>query len=60
MDKLLSEYYKLFPNAHFCFEWFDIPQNEQMEILKECIKDKKDISQTELFKKYEETVIDDE
>ena len=60
MDKLLNEYYKIFPNAHFCYEWFDIPNEDKIEILKEAIKDKKDISQTKLFKKYEETVIDAE
>lgn len=60
MDKLLNEYYKLFPNATFCYEWFDIPQEEQIKILKEAIKDKKDITQTKLFEKYEETIKDAE
>ena len=60
MDKLIEEYYKLFPNARFFPEWFDIPTEDQIEMLKEAIKDKKDITQTKLFKKYEETVIDAE
>ena len=59
LNQLIEEYYKLFPNAHFCYEWFDMSQNEQIKILKECIKDKKDISQTKLFEKYEEKVIFD-
>lgn len=58
MEKLLQEYYKIFPNAHFCYEWFKIPKKEQIEILKEAIKDKKDITQTKLFEKYQETCID--
>lgn len=58
MEKLIEEYYKIFPNAHFFPVWFDIPNEEKIEILKEAIKDKKDITQTKLFKKYEETVID--
>lgn len=58
MEKLLQEYYKIFPNAHFFPEWFDIPNEGKIEMLKEAIKDKKDITQTKLFKKYEETVID--
>ena len=59
LNQLIEEYYKIFPNASFCYEWFDIPQNEQIEILKEAIKDKKDITQTKLFDKYQEKVIFD-
>ena len=58
MEQLIEEYYKLFPNAHFFNEWFDIPNEEKIEMLKEAIKEKKDITQTKLFKKYEEKVID--
>lgn len=56
MEKLLKEYYKLFPNANFFPEWFDIPRQEKIEILKEAIRDKKDITQTKLYEKYEERV----
>lgn len=58
MDELLKQYFELFPNDSLFDEWFDIPKKEQIEMLKESIKDKKDISQTKLFKKYEEKVID--
>lgn len=58
MENLIKEYYKLFPNAHFFPEWFNIPNEEKIEMLKEAIKDKKDITKTKLYKKYEETVID--
>jgi len=58
MEKLLQDYYKIFPNAKFFPEWFDIPKEEKIEILQEAIKYKKDVSQTKLFKKYEETIID--
>ena len=57
MKKLLNEYYKIFPNASFFPEWFNIPKEEKIKMLKEAIKDKKDITQTKLFKKYEEIVI---
>lgn len=57
MDKLLKEYYKLFPNTRFFPEWFDIPNKEKIEILKEAIKDKKNIIETKLYERYEETVI---
>ena len=59
MEKLLKEYYKIFPNANFFPEWFEIPTQEKIEMLKEAIKDKKDITQTKLFEKYEERVIID-
>lgn len=58
MDELLKQYFELFPNDSLFDEWFDIPKEEQIEMLKESIKDKKDISQTKLFKKYEEKVMD--
>lgn len=58
MDNLIKEYYRLFPNAYFFPEWFDIPNEEKIEMLKEAIKDKKNITETKLFKKYEETGID--
>lgn len=57
MEELINKYYKIFPKAHFTPEWFDIPNKEKIEILKEAIKDKKDITQTKLYKKYEERVI---
>lgn len=58
MEELIKEYYKIFPNTHFFPEWFEILKQEKIEMLKEAIKDKKDLSQTKLFKKYEEKVID--
>ena len=58
MDNLIKEYYKIFPGAIFPYEWFDIPNEDKVEMLKEAIKEKKDISQTKLFKKYEEGIID--
>ena len=60
MEELLKEYFILFPNDGLFPEWFEIPDEEKIEMLKEAIKDKKDISQTKLFKKYEETVSDDD
>lgn len=56
LKELLEEYYQLFPNDGLFPEWFEIPENEKIEMLKEAIRDKKDLSQTELFKKYEEKV----
>lgn len=60
MDNLIKEYFKIFPSATFPYEWFDIPNEDKVKILKEAIKDKKDITQTKLYKNYEETVIDAE
>ena len=57
MDKLLQEYYKLFPNARMFPEWFELSDKLKIETLKEAIRDKKDLSQTKVFKKYEEKVI---
>ena len=54
MDKLLQEYYKLFPNARMFPEWFELSDKLKIEALKEEIRDKKNLSQTKLFKKYEE------
>ena len=59
LNQLIEEYYTIFPNASFCYEWFEIPVDEQIEILKEAIKDKKDITETKLFEKYQEKVIFD-
>ena len=56
---LLEEYYKLFPNEQLFPEWFDISNSEKIEMLNEAIKDKKDLSQTKVFDKYQEKVIDD-
>ena len=56
MDKLLQEYYKLFPNARMFPEWFELSDKLKIEALK-AIRDKKDLSQTKVFKKYEEKVI---
>ena len=57
MDKLLQEYYKLFPNARMFPEWFELSDKLKIEALKEAIRVKKDLSQTKVFKKYEEKVI---
>ena len=32
MEKLLKEYYKLFPNSHFFHEWFEIPTKENRKL----------------------------
>jgi len=58
--QLLEEYYKLFPNEQLFPEWFDISNREKIEMLNEAIKDKKDLSQTRIFDKYQEKVTDDE
>lgn len=58
MDKLLKEYYKIFPNARFSAEWFDLPNELKYDALKEAVEDKKDISQTKIFKIYVEKVTD--
>ena len=58
LKELLKEYSKLFPNDGFFPEWFDIQNEEKIEMLKEAIKDKKDLSQTKIFEKYQEKVID--
>lgn len=60
ISNLINEYYKLFPNAHFFPEWFEIPDSEKIEMLKEAIRDKKDLSQTKLFERYQEIVKFDE
>lgn len=57
LDKLLQEYYKLFPNARMFSEWFELSDKLKIEALKEAVQDKKDLSQTKVFKKYEEKVI---
>ena len=57
MNKLLQEYYKLFPDARIFPEWFELSDKLKIETLKEAIRDKKDLSQTKVFKKYEEKVI---
>ncbi len=56
--ELLNEYFKLFPNDGLFPEWLDAPSEDKIEMLKEAIKDKKDIPETKLFKeKYEEKVL---
>ena len=60
LEELIKEYYKLFPNARFFCEWFDIPTEDKIEMLKEAIKDKKDITQTKLFEEHTEKVIYEE
>lgn len=57
IDKLLKEYYKLFPNARLFSEWFDLSDKLKVEALKEAIRDKKDLSQTKVFRELEEKVI---
>ena len=57
IDKLLQEYYKLFPDARLFPEWFELPDKLKIDTLKEAIRDKKDLSQTKIFKEYEEKVI---
>ena len=59
LNQLIEEYYTIFPNANFFPEWFDIPNKDKIEMLKEAIKDKKDLSETKLFDKYQEKVIFD-
>ena len=59
LKDLIDEYYKLFPNDELFPEWFDIPEREKIEMLKEAIRDKKDLTETKLFKKYEEGVFFD-
>lgn len=56
LKDLIDEYYKLFPNDGLFPEWFDIPNREKIEMLKEAIRDKKNLTETKLFKKYEEGV----
>jgi len=56
IKQLLEEYYKIFPNDGLFPQWFDIPNDEKIEMLKEAIKDKKDLSQTKVFDKYCERV----
>ena len=58
MEELIKEYYKIFPNAVFSAEWFDLTDEVKYDVLKEAIKDKKDISQTKMFKIYVEKVTD--
>ena len=57
IDKLLEEYYKLFPRDGLFPEWDEVPNNEKKEMLEEAINEKKDISETKLFEKYQEEVI---
>lgn len=57
LKTLLDEYHKLFPKDHFFPEWFDIPNREKIIMLKEAIQEKKDLSQTKLFDKYQEKVV---
>lgn len=58
VKELLKEYFTLFPNDGLFPEWNDIPNEEKKEMLKEAIKDKKDIAETKIFKeKYEEKVL---
>ena len=59
LKTLLDKYYKLFPNEQFFPEWFDISNREKIIMLKEAIQEKKDLSQTRLFDKYQEKVIRD-
>jgi hypothetical protein len=60
LDELLKEYFKLFPKDNFFPEWYDASNEDKIEMLKEAIKEKKDISETKIFKeKYEEKVIYD-
>ena len=58
MEELLKEYYKLFPNDGLFPEWVNMSKEEKIEMLKEAIKEKRDLTQTKLFKKYEEKIID--
>lgn len=54
--ELLKEYYKMYPNDGLFPEWFDMTAEEKIEMLKEAIKDKKELSQTKIFSRYYERV----
>lgn len=54
MEELLKEYFKIFPNDGLFPEWAIASKEDKIEMLKEAIKDKKDIAETKIFKeKYE-------
>ena len=58
VDKLLDEYFKLFPTDSLFPEWFDAKDKDKIKMLKEAIKEEKNLSETTIFKeKYEEKVI---
>lgn len=56
--KLLDDYFRLFPNDGLFPEWAEATKEEKIEMLKEAIKDRKDIPQTKIFEeKYEKRII---
>lgn len=60
IEKLLNDYFNLFPNGQLFPEWFDATKKDKIDMLKEAIKEKKDISDTKLFEeKYMEKVVFD-
>lgn len=56
MDELLTEYFKIFPNSYLFPEWYNASDEDKKNMLKEAIKDKKHISETKTFQKYQEEI----
>lgn len=50
MDELLNEFFKVFSNEELFPEWADMSDEEKVKLLEEAIKDKKDLTQTKIFK----------
>lgn len=58
IDELLDECFKLFPNECLFPEWFEATDKDKIQMLKEAIKEEKNLSETIIFKeKYKEKVI---
>ena len=60
VDDLLEEYFKQFPNDGLFPEWEEASAEDKIDMLKEAIEDKKNLSETKIFQeKYEEKVLFD-
>lgn len=60
VNSLLDEYFKLFPSDGLFPEWEEVTTEDKINMLKEAIEDKKNLSETKIFQeKYEEKVLFD-